>query len=59
MSLSEIKKAVDALSPAELAELATFIRNREDAAWDQQIDTDFSEGGKLRSVVNEVREDIL
>ena len=31
MSLSEIKSAVDTLSPAELAELAAFIRQREDA----------------------------
>ena len=58
MSLTEIKKAVDTLSPAELAELALFIRQREDAAWDRQIDADFAEGGRLRSVVNEVREDI-
>ena len=58
MSLAEIKKAVDALSPSELADLAAFIRQREDAAWDRQIDADFAEGGRLRSIVNEVREDI-
>jgi len=58
MSLAEIKNAVDTLSPGELAELATFIRQREDAAWDQQIDADFAENGRLRPVLNEVREDI-
>ena len=58
VSVTEIKKAIDALSPSELAELATFIRQREDAAWDREIDADFAEGGRLRSVVNEVREDI-
>lgn len=58
VSLAEIKNAVEALSPAELAELATFVRQREDAAWDQQIDADFAEGGRLAPVVNEVREDI-
>jgi hypothetical protein len=58
VSLAEIKDAVEALSPAELAELATFVRQREDAAWDQQIDADFAEGGRLSSLVNEVREDI-
>ena len=47
MSLAEIKNA-----------LAAFIRQREDAAWDQQIDADFAEDGRLRSVSNEVREDI-
>lgn len=58
MSLAEIKDAVSALSPDELAELGSFIRERENRAWDQQIDADFSEGGRLRSVVEEVRDDI-
>ena len=58
VSLAEIKDAVEALSPAELAELAAFVRQRDDAAWDQQIDADFGEGGRLSSVVHEVREDI-
>jgi len=47
MSLAEIKNAVDTLSPGELAELAAFIRQRGDAAWDQQIDADFAENGRL------------
>lgn len=58
MSLAEIKEAVRALSPGELAELASFIRHREDAAWDRQIDADFAEGGRLRPLLDEVREDI-
>jgi hypothetical protein len=58
MSLAEIKSAVDTLSPAELAELAVFIRQREDAAWDRQIDADFDAEGRLRPLLNEVREDI-
>ena len=57
VSLSEIKDAVDTLSPEELAELATFIRTRDDAAWDKQIDEDFEEGGRLRKVADEVRAD--
>jgi hypothetical protein len=56
--LAEIKEAVDTLSPGELAELASFIRQRENAAWDRQIDADFAEGGRLRPLLNEVREDI-
>ncbi|MEN3368590.1 MAG: hypothetical protein V7609_733 [Verrucomicrobiota bacterium] len=58
MSLAEIKTAVDALSPEELAELAAFIRERDQAAWDRQIDADFAEGGRLHSVVKEVDADI-
>lgn len=57
MSLAEIKIAVDALSPEELAELAGFIRERDQAAWDRQIDADFAEGGRLHSVIKEVDAD--
>ena len=57
MSLSELKTAVCQLSPQELAELATFIRKRADAARDQEIDADFAEGGRLREVADEVRAD--
>jgi len=57
VSLAELKTAVDALSPTELAELAAFIRERENAAWDRQIDADFSEGGRLRSILEEARDD--
>ena len=58
MSLAEIKDAVKTLSPSELAELASFIRQREDLEWDRQIDTDFAEGGRLRPVLEEVRENL-
>jgi hypothetical protein len=58
VSLTEIKDAVESLSARELAELAAFIRERENAAWDQQIDEDFAEDGRLRPVLEEVRENI-
>ena len=58
MSLAEIKRAVETLSPGELADLAAFIRQRENAAWDRQIDTDFAEGGRLQPLLEEVRGDI-
>ena len=57
MSLAEIKNAVDSLSPEELAELAVFIRERDNAIWDRQIDADFAEGGRLHEIVDEVRAD--
>jgi len=44
MSLLEIKSAVDALSPAELAELASYVRERDSAAWDAQIEQDAAAG---------------
>lgn len=58
MSLAELKTAVDALSADEFAQLAAFIREREDRAWDTQIDADFAEGGRLSAVAEEVRADI-
>lgn len=58
VSLAEIKTAVEALSPDELTELASFIRERDNAAWDREIDSDFSDGGRLSSVAEEVRADI-
>jgi len=58
MSLAEIKSAVETLSPRELAELAAFVRERENAAWDCQIDADFAEHGRLRPIIEEVRENI-
>ena len=58
MSLTEIKSAVEALSADELAELAAFVRDRENRAWDKQIDADFAEGGRLSRIAEEAREDI-
>ncbi len=58
MSLAEIKTAVDRLSPKELSELIAFLRERDNAAWDRQIDEDFAEGGRLRPVLDEVRADL-
>jgi len=37
------------------AELATFVRTREAAAWDQEIDADFAEERRLRAVLEDVR----
>lgn len=58
MSVAELKKEVDALSPPELAELSAYIAKRDSAEWDAQIDRDFSETGLLRPVLDEVRADI-
>ena len=58
MNLAEIENAVETLSPGELAELASFIRERENAAWDRQIDADFAKDGRLRPLLEEVRENI-
>ena len=58
MSLAQIKEAVTELSPAELAELASFVCEKDSGAWDSQIDADFAEDGRLRQVLEEVRADV-
>ena len=59
MSVAALKKKVDSLSPAELAELAAYIAHRDGAEWDAQIDRDFDQGGRLQPILDEVRSDIL
>ena len=58
MSLTELKTAVNLLPPPELSELAAYVREREEAVWDRQIDADFAEDGRLRAVLEEVRGDL-
>ena len=58
MSVAELKREVDALSDSERAELSAYIAQRESAEWDAQIDRDFSVGGCLQSILDEVRADI-
>ncbi len=58
MSVTELKTEVDALSPRELAELSAYLAQRDHSQWNTQIDQDFSEGGRLRGVWEEVRSDI-
>ena len=52
MSLAEIKSAVRELSPKELAELASFISEQDNAAWDEQMEKDAA-SGKLDSLFEE------
>ena len=58
MSLAQIKEAVTELSPEELAELASFVCEKDSGAWDRQIDADFATDGRLRQVLEEVRADV-
>jgi hypothetical protein len=51
MSLAEIEKAVDALSPEELAKLAAYIARHDKLVWDEEIQRDFALGGKHADVL--------
>jgi hypothetical protein len=58
MSLAEIEKAVDALSPKELAQLAAYISRRDKLAWDEEIERDFSPGGKHEAFLENIDAEI-
>ena len=58
MSLSEIEKAVDKLSPKELEKLADYITRRNKLAWDQEIEEDFSPGGKHEKTLEKIDAEI-
>ena len=55
MDLAEIKSAVEELSPKELDELIAFIRDRDIAAWDAQIEEDAA-AGKLDFLFEEAEQ---
>ena len=58
MSLAEIEKAVDELSPKELTQLAAYITRRDKLAWDREIEDDFSPGGKHEKTLEKIDAEI-
>ncbi|HSH40135.1 MAG TPA: hypothetical protein VK993_15285 [Chthoniobacterales bacterium] len=58
MSLAEIEKAVDRLSPEELAKLAAYIARHEKLAWDDELEADFSPGGKHAASLEKIDAEI-
>ena len=58
MSLAEIEKAVDELSSKELAKLAAYIARRDKLAWDEEIEKDFSPGGKHEKALEKIAAEI-
>ena len=58
MSLAEIEDAVDKLSPGDLAKLAAHIARRDKLAWDEEIEADFSPGGKYHEALKTIDAEI-
>jgi len=58
MSLAEIEKAVDELSPRELTKLAAYIARRDRVAWDHEIEEDFAPGGKHEKALKKIDAEI-
>ena len=58
MSLVEIERAVDELSPKELAKLAHYVARRDKLAWDKELQKDFAPGGKHEKALEKIDAEI-
>ena len=54
MTLPEIQRAIEDLSKDEQAKLATWVAERDFAAWDAEIERDFSAGGAGSDLLEKV-----
>ena len=58
MSLTEIEEAVKGLNREELAKLAAYIVKQDKLSWDEQLEEDFSPGGKHASALEKIDAEI-
>lgn len=58
MTLPEIQRAIEELPDAEQAQLATWVADRDAAAWDLEIARDFAPAGPGLALLENVREQI-
>ena len=58
VSLTEIEEAVKKLSREELAKLAAFIARQDKLVWDEELEEDFSPGGKHAAALEKIDAEI-
>ena len=58
MSLAEIEEAVKGLNREELAKLAAYIARQDKLVWDDELEEDFSPGGKHSATLEKVDAEI-
>ena len=58
MSLTEIEEAIGHLNREELAKLAAYIAKQDKLCWDDQLEEDFSPGGKHASTLEKIDAEI-
>jgi hypothetical protein len=58
VSLTEIEEAVKDLSREELAKLAAFIARQDKLVWDEELEQDFSPGGKHAAALEKIDAEI-
>ncbi len=54
MTVADIKRAIEGLTDDERAQLADWLAAEDAAAWDAQIEHDFSAGGRGAKLLNKV-----
>jgi hypothetical protein len=58
MSLAEIEEAVKGLNREELAKLAAYVARQDKLIWDDELEEDFSPGGKHSATLEKVDAEI-
>ena len=58
VSLTEIEEAVKDLNREELAKLAAFITRQDKLVWDEELEQDFSPGGKHSGALEKIDAEI-
>jgi hypothetical protein len=58
MTLPEIQRAIENLPEKERAKLATWVAQRDSAAWDAEIERDFRAGGAGSGLLEKVRKPV-
>jgi hypothetical protein len=58
MSLAEIEEAVKGLNREELAKLAAYITQQDKLIWDEELEEDFSPGGKHSAALGKIDAEI-
>lgn len=58
MSLAEIEEAVKGLTRDELAKLAAYIARQDKLVWDEELEEDFSPGGKHATTLEKIDAEI-
>lgn len=58
MTLPEIQKAIESLPQDEQTKLATWVAERDKAAWDAELKRDFSAGGSGDEILQNVQQQV-
>jgi hypothetical protein len=56
MTIEELKQEINQLPPAEQAQLAAWLEERQAEEWDRQIERD-AQAGKLDNLIREAKEE--